>query len=51
MNDLGRMLMILVGGLGIAVLLICGFLSLPGFGAYPGPYSRLLIRLLHFNAK
>ncbi len=49
MNDLGRMLMILVGGLGIAVLLICGFLSLPGFGAYPGPYGDIINTVAPFQ--
>ena len=49
MNDIGRMLMIFVGGLGIAVLLICGSLSLPGFGAYPGPYGDIINAVAPFQ--
>jgi multicomponent Na+:H+ antiporter subunit B len=42
MNDASRILMFAVGGLGLALLLVCGFVSLPGFGRYPGPYGDVI---------
>ena len=49
MNNSGRILMTGVGGLGIAVLLFRGLLSLPGFGKYPGPYGDVINTVAPFE--
>ena len=49
MNNQARILMISIGGFGIAILLFCGFVSLPGFGKYPGPYGDVINQVAPFE--
>jgi multicomponent Na+:H+ antiporter subunit B len=49
MNNSARILMTGVGGLGIALLLFRGLVSLPGFGKYPGPYGDVINSIAPFE--
>jgi multicomponent Na+:H+ antiporter subunit B len=42
MNTRSRMILMWIGGTGIATLMLCGIHSLPGFGRYPGPYGDVI---------
>lgn len=42
MTEQSRILMVWIGGAGIAFLLLCGIVNLPEFGQYPGPYGDLI---------
>ena len=49
MNGRGRMILIVLGGLGLLLMLARGFSGLPGFGNYPGPYGDMINHLAPYE--
>ncbi|MFN2474999.1 MAG: MnhB domain-containing protein [Chthoniobacterales bacterium] len=49
MNALARLILLFTGALGLALLMACAFLELPGFGKYPGPYGDMMNSLAPYE--
>ncbi len=49
MNAVGRLLMLSIGAVGLALLLAACIAQLPGFGNYPGPYGDMINSLAPYE--